>query len=320
MENERLYSLRNRWFALSVGAVVFVFLVSAAFGFIFLPSLQRNTSFASLWNAICSAAGQPQASPAVEIVEPAYHPDKRHCHAARRHAKRYNHRPWRHARAPLHHVPRRARASARRTPPTSPASIDQAIYKQLIDFQTGARSSAVMAPLVARPDRRRGARTCRLLRLSTASALDERRQAGTVHCCRGRTYARHCPVRRLSWRGRPQGRLSIAGWRTGRLSPCSVARVQERHAPQRYQRSDEQHRPRDDGSGNRRSCPLLRRLINHNCQAARAAGHRATYGIPRGRPDQAINAFFVPPYRTKSDCGPSMNPSTPLRATATAFC
>ena len=308
MENERLYSLRNRWFALSVGAVVFVFIVSAAFGFIFLPSLQRNTSFASLWNAICSAAGQPQASPESKIIEPAY--ILTNVIVAPRVATPSDTTIGRGATLALrctmcHGAQGLSEANSPNLAGQYRLGHLQAVDR-LPDRRSHQRRHGASGP---RPDRRRGARTCRLLRLSTASALDERRQAGALHCCRGRTYARHRPVRRLSWRGRPQGRLSIAGWRTGRLSPCSVARVQERHAPQRYQRSDEQHRPCDDGSGNRRSCPLLRRLINRNCQAARAAVAIApTY------------AFFVPPYRTKSDCGPSMNPSTPLRATATAFC
>ncbi len=147
MENERLYSLRNRWFALSVGAVVFVFLVSAAFGFIFLPSLQRNTSFASLWNAICSAAGQPQASPESKIVEPAYiltnvivTP-----RVATPSATTIGRGATLALRCTMCHG---AQGLSEANSPNLAGQYDQAIYKQLIDFQTGARSSAVMAPLV----------------------------------------------------------------------------------------------------------------------------------------------------------------------------
>lgn len=56
----RLFSLRNRWFTVSVGLTVAVAGVSALIGFVWLPSAQTDPQFKGLWNAICSAAGVPQ--------------------------------------------------------------------------------------------------------------------------------------------------------------------------------------------------------------------------------------------------------------------
>ena len=60
MSTERLFSLRNRWFTVSVGLTAGVAIVSFLIGFVWLPSVQTDSQFAGIWNAICSAAGVPQ--------------------------------------------------------------------------------------------------------------------------------------------------------------------------------------------------------------------------------------------------------------------
>jgi cytochrome c553 len=57
--NEPLFSLKNRWFTISVGAVVLVALLAAAFGFLWLPRAHARDAAASIWESICSAAGVP---------------------------------------------------------------------------------------------------------------------------------------------------------------------------------------------------------------------------------------------------------------------
>jgi cytochrome c553 len=57
--NEPLFSLKNRWFTVSVGAVVLVALLAAAFGFVWLPRAHARDAMASVWESICSAAGVP---------------------------------------------------------------------------------------------------------------------------------------------------------------------------------------------------------------------------------------------------------------------
>ncbi len=60
MNNERLFSLGNPWFRISVGTTIIVAVVSALIGFVWLPSAQKDAPFQGIWNAICSAAGVPQ--------------------------------------------------------------------------------------------------------------------------------------------------------------------------------------------------------------------------------------------------------------------
>jgi cytochrome c553 len=69
MSSDRLVSLRNPWFITAVGVTVMFAFVSAAIGFIWLPSLQPAVG---LWNAICSAAGivrpSPDTQPPVQAI------------------------------------------------------------------------------------------------------------------------------------------------------------------------------------------------------------------------------------------------------------
>src|ERR1700733_656177 len=61
MSDERLFSFKNPWFAAGVGIAVAIVTLSLVIGFVVLPYATTNTSFASLWDAICSAAGVPRA-------------------------------------------------------------------------------------------------------------------------------------------------------------------------------------------------------------------------------------------------------------------
>jgi cytochrome c553 len=62
MSVERLFTLRNPWFAASVGIAGGLVLLSLIAGFVLLPYATTATPFASLWDAICSAAGVPRAT------------------------------------------------------------------------------------------------------------------------------------------------------------------------------------------------------------------------------------------------------------------
>lgn len=57
--NEPLFSLKNRWFTMSIGAVVLIMLLAAAFAFLWLPRAHARDAAASIWESICSAAGVP---------------------------------------------------------------------------------------------------------------------------------------------------------------------------------------------------------------------------------------------------------------------
>lgn len=57
MAERSVFSLTNRWLVASVSGTLAVAVISAAIGFIFLPSAQSDPQFQGIWNAICSAAG-----------------------------------------------------------------------------------------------------------------------------------------------------------------------------------------------------------------------------------------------------------------------
>ena len=60
MSARELFTFRNRFFSAGVGIAAGLFVLTALGGFILLPYLQKEVQFASLWDAICSAAGLPQ--------------------------------------------------------------------------------------------------------------------------------------------------------------------------------------------------------------------------------------------------------------------
>ena len=148
--NEPLFSLKNRWFTISVGAVVLIALLAAAVGFVWLPRAQARDPAASLWDAICSAAGAPAryqnpALPEGKAVYPTsviVYNEMIHqadigsvgrgatlalqcsmCHGAR------------------------GTASAGTGAPHLAGQPPSATYKQLRDFKSGHRPSAVMQPM-----------------------------------------------------------------------------------------------------------------------------------------------------------------------------
>jgi cytochrome c553 len=57
--SEPLFSFKNRWFTVSAGTVLAVFVLAALVGLVWLPRVHAQDPSASLWDAICSAAGAP---------------------------------------------------------------------------------------------------------------------------------------------------------------------------------------------------------------------------------------------------------------------
>ncbi len=149
MAGEPLFSLRNRWFTVSAGVTAAVAVIAAGFGFIWLPFMERNTTFAGIWQAICSAAGAPQPPrPAGLIVEPAFtlsnviiNPG-----AAPAGAEAIGRGATLALRCTMCHG---ARGLSEANSPNLAGQYPQAVFKQLEDFRSGARANAVMSPLVA---------------------------------------------------------------------------------------------------------------------------------------------------------------------------
>lgn len=148
MKPERLSSVRNPWFAASVGVTAALVIVAAAFGFMWLPSMERNTSFAGIWDAICSAAGQPQPSSPGHVVEPSYEITQvtLASRAPSLGAQGIGRGATLALRCTMCHG---AQGLSQANSPNLAGQYDQVIFKQLRDYQTGARTSAVMAPLAS---------------------------------------------------------------------------------------------------------------------------------------------------------------------------
>jgi cytochrome c553 len=151
MSEERLFSLRNRWFTVTVGGTLALVLFSAAVGFIWLPSAQKDQPFQGVWNAICSAAGVPQQWLRITTATPV--PLTQTSLVAMT--------PQLLSAPSGASIGRGATLAMRCTmchgamgvsdanTPNLAGQFSSVIYKQLLDFQSGARSNAVMSPMVA---------------------------------------------------------------------------------------------------------------------------------------------------------------------------
>jgi cytochrome c553 len=146
---ERIFSFRNPWFLASVGGVAALAVIAALIGFIWLPSAQNDRSVNSLWDAICGAAGVPRAwFPARPAPGPAQAPSEvvvnaqmmtgLDSQAVGRGATLSQNCTMCHG----------ARGISQADTPNLAGQHASSIYKQLRDFQTGHRKSAIMQPLV----------------------------------------------------------------------------------------------------------------------------------------------------------------------------
>jgi cytochrome c553 len=142
--------LRDRWVATSVGVTAGIAIVAIVIGFAWLPYKQPGAQFRSLWDAFCSAAGLIRATTAsqpivqtrnpvtqVEIV-PGMLNDAR--------ADSIGRGATLALRCTMCHG---ARGMSQADSPNLAGQYPIAIYKELADFKSGARASAIMAPLVA---------------------------------------------------------------------------------------------------------------------------------------------------------------------------
>jgi cytochrome c553 len=145
-------SRRDGWVAASVGITAAVAIAGAIVGFAWLPLAQPGERFDSLWAAICSAAGLVQPTPGGgQVIQPDYPTTRvevvpQMLNGAS--AESIGRGATLALRCTMCHG---ARGLSQAKTPNLAGQYPIAIYKQLLDFQTGARSSAVMAPLVAGP-------------------------------------------------------------------------------------------------------------------------------------------------------------------------
>jgi len=138
----------DRWVTSSVAITAAIFVAAAIIGFALLPWGQPGHRFTGLWDAICSAAGLVRASPASEpVVQPGYQmtsvvvtPQM----LSGASAESIGRGATLALRCTMCHG---ARGMSLANTPNLAGQDPIAIYKQLADFQTGARKNAIMAPV-----------------------------------------------------------------------------------------------------------------------------------------------------------------------------
>jgi cytochrome c553 len=154
MSDERVFSFSNRWFTTSVGGVIAIAIVSGLIGFIWLPSKHPDFTQRGLWATICSAAGAPSTwftqsgniagpAPSNVLVLPPLPPWGRERPSAEsigRGATLAQNCSMCHGVESLIQV----------TAPVLAGQYADVIYKQLRDYQSGARMNSIMPPIIAR--------------------------------------------------------------------------------------------------------------------------------------------------------------------------
>jgi cytochrome c553 len=144
--------LRNRWFVGSVGGTFLLLVFSVFVGFVWLPSAQDDSLFKGLINSICSAAGVPRSwmsqsgapvTSSVKVSDVVMTPTTLDGPASGGAVGRGGTLALR---CTMCHG---LRGVSNSQTPTLAGQYASSIYKQLRDFQSGARVSAVMAPFVA---------------------------------------------------------------------------------------------------------------------------------------------------------------------------
>jgi cytochrome c553 len=149
MNEERLFTLRNPWFVWSVGSTVGIAIVAILIGFVWLPSASTAFGGLSLWARICGAAGVPASwysgneksqVPSDVVVLPPSGTN----HALADSIGRGATLATQHC-SMCHGV----LATVQVTAPPLAGQYADVIYKELRDFQSGQRVSAVMQAIIA---------------------------------------------------------------------------------------------------------------------------------------------------------------------------
>jgi cytochrome c553 len=151
MKEERLFSLRNPWFVFSVGGTFLVAALAILVGFVWLPSVHNDFTVNGLWGEICSAAGAPSswyksndivpdAPPSNVVVLPPLRSERVDAVSSGRGATIAT------SRCSMCHG---VQGPAPVTAPFLAGQYADVIYKELRDFQSGARQSAIMQPIIA---------------------------------------------------------------------------------------------------------------------------------------------------------------------------
>ena len=149
MSHETPLTPKDPWVVRSVGAVAAVLIGAVVLGFMVFPLIQTHGRAESLWDAICSAAGVAQQPSSEKPVEPDFKlSDAVMTSDMLRGADAESigrGATLAHQCAICHGPTGVSRADS----PNLAGQYPSVIYKELKDFQTGARVNAVMSPFAA---------------------------------------------------------------------------------------------------------------------------------------------------------------------------
>lgn len=149
MSSDRLFTWKNPWFAASVGIAGAMAVLALIVGFVVLPYATTGSQLASLWDAICSAAGVPRATAVSEAAKPdfttsnvvmnsqMFAPDARSVGRGATLAMQC---------AICHGSNRQGQVDT----PNLEGQPAAAVYKQLRDFKAAARTNAIMSPFAVK--------------------------------------------------------------------------------------------------------------------------------------------------------------------------
>ncbi len=150
MTEEPIFSLRNRWFTTAVAVTAGIAVVSATVGFLWLPTLQADARLAGMWDAICSAAGIVRAAPNESLVVQGTYQTSGVIAFPETMENASAISIGRGATLALPcTVCHGARGLSEADSPNLAGQYPLAIFKQLVDYKSGARVNAIMSPRVA---------------------------------------------------------------------------------------------------------------------------------------------------------------------------
>ncbi len=150
MSQETPLSPRDPWVVRSVVAAAAIFVVSVVLGFMVFPLIQPNARASDLWDAICSAAGIVREPTSEKPIEPSYKvsPAVMTSDMLRgADADSIGRGATLALQCAICHGPT---GVSRADSPNLAGQYASSIYKELKDFQAGARVNAVMTPFALR--------------------------------------------------------------------------------------------------------------------------------------------------------------------------
>jgi cytochrome c553 len=150
MSQETPLSPKDPWVVRSVGAVAAIFVASLILGFMVFPLVQPHARASGLWDAICSAAGIVREPTSEKPIEPDYKvsPAVMTSDMLRgANADSIGRGATLALQCAICHGPT---GVSRADSPNLAGQYASSIYKELKDFQAGARVNAVMTPFALR--------------------------------------------------------------------------------------------------------------------------------------------------------------------------